>query len=303
MGDIMTIRHLKILIAVCENGSITKAAEMLHIAQPAVSCTIAEIEKYYKIVLFDRINQRLVITDAGKNLLLKAREVIASFDDFENMARQGSKRPTIRIGSSLTVGKTLIPTCIRKIKELYPEVKLSVIIHNTSIIERELEQGNLDFGIVEGQVLSSRIHAVPFGSDRLAVVCAVDYTIADKIALPELNAHNLLFREKGSASRELIDNIFSLQHLSASPMMESISNEAILAAAAAGLGIAILPEGLLSAYLASGQLKQIEIEGINFSREYYMISHKNKKFSPLQKQIYELFRAAYTEKSERYTSA
>ena len=77
----MTIRHLKILIAVCENGSITKAAEMLHIAQPAVSCTIAEIEKYYKIVLFDRINQRLVITDAGKNLLLKAGKQASDHPD------------------------------------------------------------------------------------------------------------------------------------------------------------------------------------------------------------------------------
>lgn len=299
----MTIRHLKILIAVCENGSITKAAEMLHIAQPAVSCTIAEIERYYKVVLFDRINQRLVITDAGKNLLLKAREVIASFDDFENVARQGSKRPTIRIGSSLTIGKTIVPAYVQKIREQYPEVKLSVMIHNTSVIERELEQGNLDFGFVEGQVLSSRIHAVPFGSDRLAAVCAADYAIPEKVALSELSSHNLLFREKGSASRELIDNIFSIHRLTVSPMMESVSNEAILAAAAAGLGIAILPEGLICSYLASDQLKKIEIDGVNFGREYYMISHKNKKFSPLQRQIYDLFRAVFSEKNDRYASA
>ena len=117
-----------------------------------------------------------------------------------------------------------------------------------------------------------------------------NYEIPDKTELSDLQAHNLLFREKGSASRELLDNVFSLHHLSVSPMMESVSNEAILAAAAAGLGIAILPEGLISSYLALGQLRRIEITGINFDREYYMISHKNKKFSPLQRQIYDLFR-------------
>ena len=218
----MTIRHLKIFIAVCENGSITKAAEILHIAQPAVSFTISEIEKYYKVILFDRINQRLVITDAGKNLLLKAREVLASFDDFENVARQGSKQPTIRIGSSLTVGKTMIPEYIKKIKFFYPDVKLSVIINNTGIIERELEQGNLDFGMVEGQVMSSRIRAVAFGADRLAAVCAVNY-----------------------------------------------------------------------------EIPEIEIAGINFDREYYMISHKNKKFSPLQRQIYDLFRTVIAKDDNR----
>ena len=69
----MTIRHLKTFVAVCEYGGITKAAEALHVAQPAVSQTIAEIEKYYGIILFDRINQRLVITELGKELLLKAK--------------------------------------------------------------------------------------------------------------------------------------------------------------------------------------------------------------------------------------
>jgi len=77
----------------------------------------------------------------------------------------------------------------------------------------------------------------------------------------------------------------------------------LLAAAAAGLGIAILPEGLICSYLASDQLKKIEIDGVNFGREYYMISHKNKKFSPLQRQIYDLFRAVFSEKNDRYASA
>ena len=84
----MTVRHLKTFIAVCEAGGITKAASALYVAQPAVSQTIAEIEKYYNVILFDRIGNRLVLTDSGKRLLAKAKETVASFDDFEQLARE-----------------------------------------------------------------------------------------------------------------------------------------------------------------------------------------------------------------------
>lgn len=82
----MTLRHLKIFAAVCEHGSTTKAAEALYIVQPTVSHTIAELEKHYKVPLFERVNQRLVLTDIGKELLVKAKEILAEFDNFESLA-------------------------------------------------------------------------------------------------------------------------------------------------------------------------------------------------------------------------
>ena len=87
----MTIRHLKIFICVCECGGITKAAEAMHMAQPTVSTTISELEKYYNVLLFDRINQRLVLTPTGKELLVKAKNVLAGFDDFETAANFGGQ--------------------------------------------------------------------------------------------------------------------------------------------------------------------------------------------------------------------
>ena len=89
----MTIRHLKIFIAVCEHGSTTKAAEALFLVQPTVSHAISELEKYYKVSLFDRINQRLLLTDAGKELLIKAKATVTSFDDFESFATAQGQNP------------------------------------------------------------------------------------------------------------------------------------------------------------------------------------------------------------------
>ena len=79
----MTLRHLKIFVTVCECGSTTKASEVLYIAQPTISHTITELEKYYKVSLFERINQRLILTDIGRELLAKAKEILAGFEDFK----------------------------------------------------------------------------------------------------------------------------------------------------------------------------------------------------------------------------
>ena len=94
----MTIRHLKVFLCVCKHQSMTKAAEELFIAQPAVSNTIAEIEKNYKVKLFDRINKKMLLTDEGKVLLIKAQEVLTAFNEFEEIALNSSKKPLLKIG-------------------------------------------------------------------------------------------------------------------------------------------------------------------------------------------------------------
>ena len=149
----MTIRHLKMFAAVCEYGGVTRAAEALHVAQPVVSTAVSELEKYYGIRLFERINQRLVITEQGGELLVKARDVISCFEDFEGLAREDSGKPRVRVGSSLTIAQTGLPAIIKKIRERYPAVDLCIEANKTSEIEEGIMRGELDFGIVEDRVM------------------------------------------------------------------------------------------------------------------------------------------------------
>ena len=274
----MTFRHLKIFVAVCECGGITKAAEALYMAQPAVSTTIAELEKYYKVVLFDRINQRLVITDIGKELYLKAKDILSGFEDFEAFANEGGSNPSVRIGCSLTLGKTVLPRFIKQMKCEIPTVIPTVIINRTAMIEKALECGDLDFGFVEGEITSPHLNAVTFGGDRIVAVCASDYDIADSVTLEELTRHPLLLRENGSASA----------HLTVKPMVESVSNQCLISAAIGGLGVSILPEGLISDVVRDGTLKVINVANTNFSRTHYLLIHKNKKLNSIQMQAYQM---------------
>lgn len=284
----MTLRHLKVFIAVCENGSVTKAADALHMVQPAVSTTIAELEKYYKASLFDRINQRLVITELGKELLVKAKSILAQFEDFEETAMLGGQNPKLRIGSSLTLGKTILPSFLTRIKEKLPQLEPTFIIDKTAVIEAKLECGELDFGIVEGDIHSEHLKKLPLGEDRLIAVCSPDYSAPSKISLGEAIRYPFLLRERGSASRDLFDGVLAEKHFSASPFVESVSNEALIALAAAGHGIAVLPEGIVGEAISQGILKSLTIADASMTRTHYLLIHKNKRFNTLCQAAFDL---------------
>ena len=105
----MTIRHLKVFISVCEHSSISKAAEELCVAQPSVSQTIKELESYYNIILFNRVNHKLQLTHEGELLLQEAKDVIREFDQFETLAKKEDLNPIIRIGATMSFGVFVIP--------------------------------------------------------------------------------------------------------------------------------------------------------------------------------------------------
>ena len=276
----MTIRHLKIFIYVCECGGVTKAAEALHMVQPAVSTTISELEKFYNVSLFDRINQRLVLTPMGKELLVKAKNVLAGFDDFETAANFGGQNPYIRIGSSLTLGKTVLPRYISLIKERLPNLKPSFFINRTAAIEEKIECGAIDFGIVEGIVRSPYLKITPIGGDRLIAVCS-PRDIKKSVCLEELTKYPLLLREIGSASRDLLSKNLAERHLSVEPFAESVSNEALVSLAKDGHGIAILPEGIVKDAIEHGSLCELTITDAVLMRTHYIVTHKNKHFNSL----------------------
>lgn len=286
----MTIRHLKMFAAVCEYGGVTRAAEALHVAQPVVSTAVSELEKYYGIRLFERINQRLVITEQGGELLVKARDVISCFEDFEGLAREDSGKPRVRVGSSLTIAQTGLPAIIKKIRERYPAVDLCIEANKTSEIEEGIMRGELDFGIVEDRVTSAVMKPVPLTSDRLVAVCSPDYPLPDAIGTVALAAQRLLLRETGSASRDFLDRIFTSHRVVAVPAMTSVGNSALIAACAVGFGVTVLPESLVSADIAACRLREIKITDADLSRDHFLILHKNKRLNAVQEDIFNICR-------------
>lgn len=283
----MTIRHLKVFLCVCKYGSMTKAAEELFIAQPAVSNTIAEIEKNYKVKLFDRINKKLLLTDEGKVLLIKAQEVLTAFNEFEEIALNSSKKPLLKIGSSLTIGKQKLPWLLRNLKENFKELDFQVSINQTSIIESKILNGTLDFAFIQGKPSNPSIKSRLVDSNTLIAVCGKKYDMPDTVTLKELCRYDLLLREDESVSREFLDNIFALENIVVTPVMESISNQALISAAVQNLGVTIMPEALLTRQLNNGGLRKITVLDYEFTRNSYLVYHKDKSFGAVKKEIFD----------------
>ena len=283
----MTIRHLEVFISVCKNMSMTKAAEELFIAQPAVSKSISEIESTYNVVLFERINKRLVLTDEGKAILMKAKEVVSSFKEFEELAINSSAKSVVKIGSSLTFGKQYMPDLLRLLKTNFNNVNFQISINQTSLIESEISNGTLDFAFIQASPTDPNIYATPVDKTRMIAVCGVGYNIPDKVTLAELCEYDLLVREKESVSREFLDRIFADASIFSKPIMESASNQAIVSAAIQNLGVAILPEELIEKQIKKKRLKKITVTDKEFIRTSYLIHHKSKSFTPTKKQVFD----------------
>ena len=283
----MTIRHLKTFCAVCEAGGITRAAEKLCVAQPSVSQTIGELERYYGVSLFDRVGRRLVLTPEGERLRVKAQEAIASFSEFEEAARDTKARHIIRIGSSVTAGQMVLPRLITAIETTLDRAECRAIADSAAAVEQLVEEGSLDLALVEGSV-SRALAAEAVFSDRLMAVCSAGMKIKNTLSPAELVSLPLLLRRRGSASRDLLDERLSALGLKAQPKLSSSSNSVLLAAAREGLGVAVLPEALVAADLSAGRLKEVRIQGLELSRRWFAVRRQDKKFTPVQQQAFEL---------------
>ncbi len=150
----MTIRHLKVFIAVAESGKMNIAAKNLYLSQPTVSQVIKELEEHYGVLLFERLSKRLYITEAGKRMLGYARKVVDAFQDLEYHMLPEQNREKLRVGASVTVGSCRMPEMLRRFKQMYPGIATYTYVGNTEAVERKLLDAELDAAVVEGRIRS-----------------------------------------------------------------------------------------------------------------------------------------------------
>lgn len=281
----MTLRYLRIFKEVCEQKSVTKAAKKLFISQPSVSVVISDLEKKYNVKLFMRIRNRLVITEEGQELYTRACNVLNNFDDFETLAFENSSSNIVKIGTSLTIGTFLLPSLLKELQKQYPQAQYKVKIFPKEKIENMLLQGELDFGLVENAVNHSELIAQQFYEDKLVAVCAPDFSAPETLNVQELKNFPLILREKGSATRDFFDGYLKQHGTELFPFIETSNPQAAINCTKEGLGITILPLSMVQENLQNNSLRMIDLNDIDLKRFYFIVSHKQKVFSNLQKNI------------------
>ena len=250
----MTLRHMKILVAVYQNGSVTKAAEALHLSQPSVSLALKELEDYYGVELFTRMGRRIVPTECGKTFYGYAVHVVSLMDELETRVRNWDTVGTVRIGATITIGTNLLPGLVKQFQEEFPKLKVEIQVCRASQVEQLILDNQIDLGLIEAQPSRKELQAVPFMEDELRAVLPPASPLAkqDTVTIEELTQYPMLMREPGSAGRTALDAALALRQMHIEPAWESVSTQALIKAVAEGLGVAVLPKLLAERDAESG---------------------------------------------------
>lgn len=277
-GEGMTLRHFRIFAAVCKEGGVTRAAKSLYLAQPAVSLALRELEEHYGVRLFDRIGRKLYLTQAGKEFLRYAEQILSLCDELETGARQWGDLSPLHIGSSMTIGTKLLPALVKTFRSRYPAIQVTVEIQNSGVIEAKLLENTMDFALIESVPRSGKLVCRRFSGDRMVAVCSPKDPLSQKqgVSLSQLMTEPLLLREKGSGTREIFDSVARAHNLTAEPMWESVNTQALIEAVAMGLGVSVLPWRLVQDSVHRGLLQVVPVQDAVFRRDFNILYHPDK---------------------------
>lgn len=278
----MTIRHFQIFTAVVDYKTMHQAAEALYISQPGVSQAIKELENYYQVTLFERYRKKLILTREGEVLLRHCRALLARYEELNREMLHIGSNPVLRIGATVSVGSELLVGMISQFEKENPDVRIEVTVNNTEYIEDQILRGQLDLGIVEGQVISDEVLLLPFCGDCMKVVASPDSPLAGKkeIMPEELAEYDIITREQGSQVRNVLMNMLYEKGIDVHIKWECTNVPTIKQAVMAGQGIALLSTLVIKKELEEGKLCVLDVKGLDGCRLIHLVLHKDKHKSP-----------------------
>ncbi len=277
----MNFRHLKIFLTVCETGSMTRAGKELYIAQPSISQAIAELEKYYEVRLFERLNHRLYLTAAGDRLRSYARHILNLSDQARKEMADLGQGGAIRIGASLTIGSYLLPELVVAFRQQSPEVEVFTQVDNTTLIEKLILEDQLDLGLVEGPITSPHMIEKPYREDDLVVIASPQHPLTQKkiVTVLDLNDQGFIVREAGSGTQAIFEHAMQAAQVSWKVVGVYNNIEAIKQAVIANLGLAVVPKISIAEEEEQKKLLTLDVQELGLKRKFNLIYHRQKFFT------------------------
>jgi DNA-binding transcriptional LysR family regulator len=275
----MTLRQLEVFVAVAQAQSFRRAAERLHTSQPALSQHVRELETELGTRLLDRLRRAVLVTDAGRLLLDHAHRVFATLESAREGIGElrGLQRGSLLVGASTTPGIYVLPRVIGTFHRRHPGVALNLRIANSRTIEERVRANELDLGVVGGHGLVPGEACLAAGLlDELVLVVSPAHPWARRrqIAPGELATAPLLFREEGSATRQVTERALQRAHTTYRPTMELDHTEAIKQAVMAGLGAAFVSVHAIRGEVEGGRLHALRVRGVPIHRHFHVIHNE-----------------------------
>lgn len=278
----MNMEGLRLFCLVVEEGSISQAARLSYVSQPAVTKQIQQLEEFYQIQLFERKAGKLLITKAGKLLYPYAKEIIHYAERSMEVIQEWKEpeRTVLHIGASHTIGEYLLPELLGEFMKSEPTLRFSLSIANTPTILEKLDNNALDVALVEGVVETKDLVKEKFSRDDLILVVAANHRWADKesILIEELPEEKMIWREADSGTRFFLESALREHQVldRISSTLELGSYQSIKSAVEAGLGISILPKLTVLKELQLGTLHGLQMEELEISRDLHLVQKEQR---------------------------
>jgi len=263
----MADRRLQVFHTVARLLSFTKAAETLHMTQPAVTFQVRQLEEYFNTRLFDRTHNRISLTEAGERVYQYADRIFELYSEMENAVREmtGEISGSLTIGASTTIAEYMLPALLGDFRNQYPDVSIHLKVSNTDGIVSMVENNTIDLGVVEAPVSNKNLVVDKCRDDRLVAIVPPNHDLAarDSISMEELLEHPFICREEGSGTREVISEYICKTDECRQTMqiaMELGSPEAVKGAVEAGMGISVVSNATIQKELRLGTLVALQIQ-------------------------------------------
>jgi DNA-binding transcriptional LysR family regulator len=240
-------RRMQVFYTVAKLLSFTKAAETLHMTQPAVTFQIRQLEEHFNTRLFDRTHNRVSLTETGRAAYKYAEQIFELYAEMESSVKEvtGDLSGVLTIGASTTIAEYVLPTILGGFSSKYPEINLRLNVSNTEGIVSMVENSMIDLGVVEGPVTNKNLQVELYKVDELVLICSADHELAQhaSISLADVVEFPFISREEGSGTREIILGFLEKAGLDKNNLnitMELGSPESIKRAVEAGMGLSVM---------------------------------------------------------------
>ncbi len=280
-----TLHQLQVFLKITQTKSITRAAEELHLTQPAISIQLRNFQNQFDIPLTEIVGRKLYITEFGKEIALASQRIIDEVNaiNYRTSAFKGLVSGRLRI-SVVSTGKYVMPYYLSEFVNTNKGIELEMDVTNKLKVIQSLKNNEVDFALVSVLPKDLVLEHLPLLENKLFLVAnrKLEYDGKDKIK-DIFSKYPSIFREEGSATRVAMENFLINQNVRVGMKLQLTSNEAVKQAIIAGLGISIMPLIGLRNELENGQLKIVPISGLPITTDWQLIWLKNKPLTPVAK--------------------
>jgi LysR family transcriptional regulator, low CO2-responsive transcriptional regulator len=277
-----TINQLRVFYTITQTLSVTKAAEALHLTQPAVSIQLKNFQNQFDIPLTEITGRKMFITDFGKEVAAAAEKILNEVHAINYRSKDFRGILTGRLKMSVvSTGKYVIPYFLAGFLKQNEAVELQLDVTNKSKVVESLEKNEVDFSLVSVLPKNLLVNTLELMENKLYLIGNQEKKFRQKMYDKKiLETIPLIYREQGSGTRHVMEQFINKNKIAAIKKMELSTNEAVKQAVLAGMGFSIMPLIGIKNELNSGELQIIPVKGFPIKSVWNLIWLKNKKFSP-----------------------